>query len=61
MTTDLAQTQPRDIVDALARNNANVGAGYIERNGAQFLIRSPGQVSSIASIGSMSASACHCR
>jgi cobalt-zinc-cadmium resistance protein CzcA len=24
-------------------NNANVGAGYIERNGEQFLIRAPGQ------------------
>ena len=29
---------------ALARNNANVGAGYIERNGEQYLIRAPGQV-----------------
>ena len=26
------------------RNNANVGAGYIERNGEQYLIRAPGQV-----------------
>ena len=26
------------------RNNANVGAGYIERNGEQYLIRVPGQV-----------------
>lgn len=34
----------RDILDALARNNANVGAGYIERNGEQYLIRAPGQV-----------------
>ena len=34
----------RDIMDALARNNANVGAGYIERNGEQYLIRAPGQV-----------------
>lgn len=34
----------RDIMEALARNNANVGAGYIERNGEQWLIRSPGQV-----------------
>ncbi len=34
----------RDIMEALARNNANVGAGYIERNGEQYLIRAPGQV-----------------
>jgi cobalt-zinc-cadmium resistance protein CzcA len=29
---------------ALERNNANVGAGYIERRGEQYLIRAPGQV-----------------
>ena len=34
----------RDVMDALARNNQNVGAGYIERNGEQYLIRAPGQV-----------------
>ena len=34
----------RDIMEALAKNNANVGAGYIERNGEQWLIRAPGQV-----------------
>ena len=32
-----------DIVKALERNNANVGAGYIERRGEQYLIRAPGQ------------------
>ncbi len=40
----------RDVMDALARNNANVGAGYIERHGEQYLIRVPGQVSSMAEI-----------
>jgi len=35
---------------ALAANNANVGAGYIERNGEQYLVRTPGQVSTIAEI-----------
>lgn len=35
----------RDIMTALAANNANVGAGYIERNGEQYLVRTPGQVS----------------
>jgi cobalt-zinc-cadmium resistance protein CzcA len=34
----------RDIMTALASNNANVGAGYIERNGEQYLVRTPGQV-----------------
>src|SRR5688572_22002815 len=33
-----------DIVNALERNNANVGAGYIERFGSQYLVRVPGQV-----------------
>ena len=35
----------RDVLDAVARNNASVGAGYIERSGEQYLIRVPGQVS----------------
>ena len=39
-----------EIVAALERNNASVGAGYIERNGEQYLIRSPGQVTDIPSI-----------
>lgn len=39
-----------DVVEALQRNNANVGAGYIERNGEQNLIRVPGQVKNIPDI-----------
>ena len=39
-----------DLVAALERNNTNVGAGYIERQGEQYLIRAPGQVSGIADI-----------
>jgi cobalt-zinc-cadmium resistance protein CzcA len=39
-----------DIVKALEANNANVGAGYIEKNGEQYLIRSPGQLSDLGSI-----------
>ncbi len=39
-----------DIVDAVEKNNANVGAGYIEKNGEQYLIRAPGQVADIAAI-----------
>jgi heavy metal efflux system protein len=40
----------RDVMTALAANNANIGAGYIERNGEQYLVRTPGQVSSIDEI-----------
>lgn len=40
----------RDLMTALAANNANVGAGYIERNGEQYLVRTPGQVSNIIEI-----------
>ena len=40
----------RDIMTALAANNANVGAGYIERNGEQYLVRTPGQVANIDEI-----------
>ena len=32
-----------DIVEALEANNANTGAGYVERAGEQILIRVPGQ------------------
>ena len=39
-----------DLVEALQMNNANVGAGYIEKNGEQYLIRAPGQVSEIDDI-----------
>jgi cobalt-zinc-cadmium resistance protein CzcA len=39
-----------DMVEALERNNANVGAGYIERRGEQYLIRAPGQVRSMEDI-----------
>ncbi len=34
-----------DLVEALERNNANRGAGYVERGGEQILIRVPGQAS----------------
>jgi len=40
-----------DVVQALERHNSNVGAGYIERQGEQYLIRVPGQVRSVADIG----------
>ncbi|MEQ8992692.1 MAG: CusA/CzcA family heavy metal efflux RND transporter, partial [Pseudomonadales bacterium] len=40
-----------DIAKAVERNNENRGAGFIERNGAQWLMRVPGRVSEIAELG----------
>ncbi|MBN8707934.1 MAG: cation transporter [Verrucomicrobia bacterium 61-8] len=42
-----------DLMRALEMNNSNVGAGYIERNGEQYLIRVPGQVKTIADIANI--------
>lgn len=39
-----------DIATALRNNNSNRGAGYIERNGQQLLVRSPGQLGLISDI-----------
>jgi heavy metal efflux system protein len=39
-----------DVVQAIEKNNLSIGAGYIERNGEQYLIRSPGQVADIPAI-----------
>jgi len=39
-----------ELVESLKANNRNRGAGYIERNGQQLLVRSPGQLASIAEI-----------
>jgi cobalt-zinc-cadmium resistance protein CzcA len=39
-----------DLIEALERNNNNVGAGYIEKYGEQYLVRVPGQVKDIADI-----------
>ena len=43
----------RDLMTALADNNSNIGAGYIERNGEQYLIRSPGQVAGLEDINNI--------
>ncbi|WP_024695841.1 CusA/CzcA family heavy metal efflux RND transporter [Pseudomonas syringae] len=42
-----------DLVAALERNNANVGAGYIERGGEQLLIRAPGQLQTVDDIANI--------
>ena len=39
-----------DVLEAVARNNDNSGAGYIERNGEQNLIRVPGQAQTMADL-----------
>lgn len=39
-----------DIANALHRNNNNVGAGYIEQRGEQWLVRSPGQLQNLDDI-----------
>ncbi|WP_027872481.1 efflux RND transporter permease subunit [Spongiibacter marinus] len=40
----------QDIARALQANNNNRGAGYIERDGEQILVRSPGQLQTITDI-----------
>lgn len=40
-----------DIVKALEHNNQNAGAGFIERSGEQWLLRSPGQLKNLSDIG----------
>ncbi len=43
----------QDVVQAIAQNNQNIGAGYIERNGQQYLIRVPGQVADLTALESI--------
>jgi len=38
------------VVNAIDRNNVNAGAGYIERGGEQFVVRTPGQVKTLEEI-----------
>ncbi|MEQ9209618.1 MAG: CusA/CzcA family heavy metal efflux RND transporter [Pseudomonadales bacterium] len=40
-----------DVVAAINANNNNQGAGFIERNGSQWLMRVPGQAEAIEEIG----------
>ncbi len=40
----------QELVTAIDRNNNNVGAGYIEKRGEQYLVRAPGQVHSMEDI-----------
>uniref|UniRef100_UPI0012E30C9C efflux RND transporter permease subunit n=1 Tax=Sphingopyxis macrogoltabida TaxID=33050 RepID=UPI0012E30C9C len=42
-----------DVVQALERNNDNRGAGYVERYGEQYLVRTPGQAAGIDDLKSV--------
>ena len=42
-----------DLITALERNNANVGGGFIERNGEQLVVRAPGQVANAEDIANI--------
>jgi len=42
-----------ELVQAIEANNDNRGAGYIERNGQQLLVRSPGQLATVEDIGNV--------
>ncbi|MBM95653.1 MAG: CusA/CzcA family heavy metal efflux RND transporter [Oceanospirillaceae bacterium] len=42
-----------DVVEAIQHNNDNRGAGFIERNGAQWLMRIPGQVQQVEEVGAI--------
>lgn len=43
----------QDVISALERNNLNVGAGYIEQRGEQYLVRLPGQIGNLDEIGNI--------
>lgn len=43
----------QDIIQAIENNNDNKGAGFIEKNGAQLLLRIPGQVESLDDIANI--------
>jgi cobalt-zinc-cadmium resistance protein CzcA len=43
----------QDIIQTIKNNNDNKGAGFIEKNGAQWLLRIPGQVESLEAIANI--------
>jgi len=49
----LYKVSVEEVVQALQANNDNRGAGYIERNGQQLLVRSPGQLATLDDIGNV--------
>ena len=43
----------KDVADALETNNQNRGAGYLERNGEGYVVRSAGRIESMEEIGNV--------
>ncbi|PAJ72364.1 CusA/CzcA family heavy metal efflux RND transporter [Pseudoalteromonas sp. NBT06-2] len=43
----------QDVITAVGTHNQNQGAGFIEKNGAQWLVRIPGQVEDVISLGNI--------
>lgn len=42
-----------DLIDAIERNNASIGAGFVEHQGEQRLIRVPGQITNLDELGNV--------
>ena len=42
-----------DVIEALDRNNASAGAGFIERNGESYVVRAEGRIASAAEIAAI--------
>lgn len=42
-----------DVIEVLEKNNASIGAGYIENNGEAYVVRSDGRIESADEIGSI--------
>lgn len=49
----------QDIIDALERNNASIGAGFVEHNGEAKLVRADGRILKLDEIGSIVIGARH--
>jgi cobalt-zinc-cadmium resistance protein CzcA len=47
------QVTQKDIINAIANNNQNRGVGFVERNGAQWLLRVPGQSQQLSDLGNI--------
>ena len=47
------QVSYADVVNAIEKNSANRGVGFIEHNGAQWLMRVPGQASTLDDLGNI--------
>jgi cobalt-zinc-cadmium resistance protein CzcA len=42
-----------DVVDVLEKNNSSIGAGYIEKNGEAYIVRSDGRIENTKQIGNI--------